>query len=149
MAGLVAWSTGRPFIFPSLGPTAYVLAFDLVPNRTHSARAVIGGHICGMLGGLASYHVLVGPRNLMSLTESFSHTGFLLTCGAVVALAITTFLMLLLNASHPPACATTLIVSLGIMPEIADGLYIVGAVAIMYGCYILIQKRLVAILQKK
>lgn len=34
--GLVAWATGRPFVFPSLGPSAFVLAFD---RRSERERA--------------------------------------------------------------------------------------------------------------
>jgi hypothetical protein len=32
--GAVAWVTGQPFIFPSLGPSAFVLAFERRSERT-------------------------------------------------------------------------------------------------------------------
>jgi len=31
--GLVAWATRQPFVFPSLGPSAFVLAFDWRSER--------------------------------------------------------------------------------------------------------------------
>lgn len=139
IVGIVAWISGRPFIFPSLGPTAYVLAFDILPDKNHSAQTVIGGHACGVIGGLLSYQLLVSPHTLMNLTEPMSFPGIYLALGAVTALIITTFLMLLFNASHPPACATTLIISLGILPTLVDGLFIMGAVTLMYIGYLMFQ----------
>lgn len=106
----IVWSVGAPFIFPRLGPTAYILAFD--QKRSHSARGVIGGHACGILGGLVSYYLIVDSYNLLMITETVSTPGIFLGLGAVLAIAITTFLMLLFQVSHPPACATTLIISL-------------------------------------
>lgn len=135
---LIAWISGAPFIFPSLGPTAYILAFD--QKRSHSARVVIGGHACGIIGGLVSYYLVVDPYNLLMLTETVSASGIFLGLGAVLAIAITTFLMLLFQVSHPPACATTLIISLGILPHWYDGLVILVAVIIIYYIYWIYQK---------
>ncbi len=135
---LFAWALGAPFIFPSLGPTAYILAFD--QKRSHSARVVIGGHTCGIFGGLLSYYLVVDPYNLLMLTEIASTTGIFLGLGAVLAIVITTFLMLLLQVSHPPACATTLIISLGILSHWYDGLVILIAVTIIYFTYWIFQK---------
>lgn len=137
--GMIAFLTGRPFIFPSLGPTAYVLAFDLIPKKTHSPRTIVGGHVCGVFGGLLSYHLLVSPIHLTEVLEPLSLASGVLILGAAIALLLTIFLMLLLDASHPPACATTLIVSLGILPGFADGLIIIGAVILMYIGYRIIQ----------
>jgi hypothetical protein len=135
---IIAWVSGAPFIFPSLGPTAYILAFD--QKRSHSARVVIGGHACGIVGGLASYYLVVDPYNLLMITEVISTPGIFLGLGAVLAIAITTFLMLWFQVSHPPACATTLIISLGILPYWYDGLVILIAVAILYFTYWIFQK---------
>lgn len=132
--GLIAWASGIVFIFPSLGPSAYVLAFD--ERMSSSGKEVIGGHACGILGGLLSYHVVVNPYSLAQLTGTFSEAGLWLALGAVLALGITIFLMLIFQASHPPACATTLIVSLGILPGWFDGLIIMLAVTILYVTYL-------------
>ncbi|MDZ7682833.1 MAG: hypothetical protein U5J63_14230 [Fodinibius sp.] len=38
---------GEPLIFPSLGPTAYVFAFNAdTDSLTESAQTIIGGHFC-------------------------------------------------------------------------------------------------------
>ncbi len=135
---LIAWVSGAPFIFPSLGPTAYILAFGR--KISHTANVVIGGHACGILGGLVSYYLVVHPYNLLTLVEPFSSSGFWLGLGAVLAIAITTFLMLVFQISHPPACATTLIISLGILPHWFDGIVILIAVVILYYTYWVYQK---------
>lgn len=140
---LIAWVSGAPFIFPSLGPTAYILAFD--QKRSHSARVVIGGHTCGILGGLASYYLVVDPYNLLMITEAVATSGIFLGLGAVLAIAITTFLMLWFQVSHPPACATTLIISLGILPHWYDGLIIISSVIILYYTYRLCQKMILSL----
>jgi membrane protein implicated in regulation of membrane protease activity len=74
------------------------------------------------------------------ITEVISTPGIFLGLGAVLAIAITTFLMLWFQVSHPPACATTLIISLGILPYWYDGLVILIAVAILYFTYWIFQK---------
>lgn len=135
---LIAWATGAPFIFPSLGPTAYILAFD--QKRSFSARVVIGGHACGIFGGLISYYLVADPYHLLMLTVAVSSSGIFLGLGAVLSIAITTFLMFVFNVSHPPACATTLIISLGILPHWIDGLIILIAVVILYYAYRICQK---------
>lgn len=120
-------------IFPSLGPTAYVLGFN--PESTYTSKAVIGGHFFGVVGGLASYHLIVSPNQLSMLTEPLSQPGLMLMLGGVIALVLTVLLMVFFEASHPPACATTLIVSLGILPSWQEAGIIIIAVVIMYLSY--------------
>jgi hypothetical protein len=44
----VAWASGRPFVFPSLGPSAYALAVS--PSAaTSQQRRVVGGHVWGLV----------------------------------------------------------------------------------------------------
>ena len=54
--GLVAWASGQPFVFPSLGPSAFVLAFERRIDRTE--RTVVGSHAIGALAGLVAYSLL-------------------------------------------------------------------------------------------
>lgn len=136
--GVVAWMTGASFIFPSLGPTAYILAFDR--KVSHSARVVIGGHACGVAGGLAGYHLIATPHTLMILGDAFALPALLLGLAAVVSIALTSFLMLWLKVSHPPACATTLIISLAMLSKVTDGLVILLAVSVLYAGYWILQK---------
>jgi hypothetical protein len=50
-------------------------------------------------------------------------------------MGLTTAGMLVGRVQHAPACATTLIISLGLLPSVADGVIIMAAVTIMYGAY--------------
>jgi CBS domain-containing membrane protein len=112
MAG-VAVATGAPFIFPSLGPTAFLLFFGATTPPA-SPRNALGGHLIGCLAG---YLALV----LFGLTER----GPALAVGvdwrtvgaAAVSLGLTSGAMVWCRVPHPPAGATTLIVSLGILRE--------------------------------
>nr|WP_246048999.1 hypothetical protein [Natronomonas salsuginis] len=46
--GLLPWASGRPFIFPSLGPSAFTLTFD----RARTYR-VVGSHAIDTVAGFA------------------------------------------------------------------------------------------------
>ncbi|MFC7082139.1 HPP family protein [Halorussus caseinilyticus] len=49
--------TGRTFLFPSLGPSAFLLATR--PSAPTSVpRRVAGGHAVGVLAGLVTYHAV-------------------------------------------------------------------------------------------
>lgn len=48
--GALAWASGQPFVFPSLGPSAFLLAFDSHSERTRS-YSVVGSHAIGALAG--------------------------------------------------------------------------------------------------
>ncbi|MEZ5246034.1 MAG: HPP family protein [Acidimicrobiales bacterium] len=110
----VAWATGQPFIFPSLGPTAFLL-FYTPTNPAASPRNTIIGHA---VGAAAGYLALV----IFGLTNDPPALASEVTGGrigaAAVSLALTSAVMVWLKAPHPPAGATTLIVSLGILREI-------------------------------
>lgn len=138
VAGALAWLTGNPFIFPSLGPTAYLLAMD--GSGEYTARTVIGGHACGVIGGLIGYLIFVRPTGLLMLAEPVSVMGLHLALSAVASVAITTFLMLRFRASHAPACATTLIISLGILPGWLDAGMMLAAVALLFWVYLGLQR---------
>lgn len=130
--GAVLWATGRPFVFPSLGPTAFLLALR---SKTYSPREVIGGHLVGVVGGLTAYFLLADGLVLTALPPAGSWAAARLTGSAALSVALTAGGMLLTRTVHGPACATTLIVSLGLLSTLLDGLVIVAAVAILYGVH--------------
>ena len=107
----VAMVTRTPFIFPSLGPTAFLLFF----NPTHSSaspRNTLCGHAVGILcgyGSLLLFGLVDAPHALVQGID-----GARVLC-AGLSLAATGALMILLGVPHPPAGATTLIISLGII----------------------------------
>jgi CBS-domain-containing membrane protein len=111
---LVALVTGAPFIFPSLGPTAFLYFYT--PTAPSAApRSAIIGHLVGAGSGWASL-VLFGLTDAgPALSVGVSWRRVL---AAGLSLGLTSGLMVLLRAPHPPAGATTLIVSLGLLPHL-------------------------------
>lgn len=127
--GILAWVFGRPLIFPSLGPSAFALVRKEGENR---ARQVIGGHLIGVVSGLIAHHALAKGLGLPGLSLPLSPNGIHIVASAVISMALTTALMSIARASHAPACATTLIVSLGVLPGLVDGALIMLAVIAMF-----------------
>ncbi|WP_409496819.1 HPP family protein [Amycolatopsis sp. cmx-11-12] len=100
----------QPLVFPSLGPTAFLL-FSTPTLPTASPRNTVLGHLIGIGAGalgLAITGLLAVPPNLADVT-------FPRVLAAAIALGLTCGLMPLLGLSHPPAAATTLIIALGLL----------------------------------
>lgn len=111
LMSVAAWVTRQPFVFPSLGPTAFLLFYTpLTPPS--SPRNTICGHAIGVgagWGSLAVFGLLhAGPATAAGVTVP--RIG-----AAALSLAVTAGAMAWLDLPHPPAGATTLIVSLGIL----------------------------------
>ncbi len=110
---MVAVVTGSPFIFPSLGPTAF-LFFYTQTAPTASPRNALIGHTIGVVAGYFSLVVtgltMAGPALSTGVTWPR-------VIAAALSLGLTSGLMVLLKAPHPPAGATTLIISLGILTQ--------------------------------
>lgn len=129
--GVLAWVTGNPFVFPSLGPTAFLLATEY-RREVPAARSVIGGHAIGVAAGLVSYHAIALGLTFGAAQPVFSLAELRLVASGLVALVLTTAGMLGLDSVHPPACATTLIVSLGVLPTLFESGLIVVSVVVLY-----------------
>ena len=127
-----AWATGRPFIFPSLGPSAFALVLGEDPI---SARRVIGGHVVGIVCGFVAYHLLAPGLTFHVFPVTWSVQDLRLAASGVASLWLTTAGMLLTHTRHAPACATTLIISLGLMPTLLDCGVILFGVLSLYGTY--------------
>lgn len=109
MAAL-AMATNEPFVFPSLGPTAFLLFYQpLAPNA--APRSCFFGHLIGVLAGYFSllvFGLTNVPANLDAITPA--------RIGALtLSLALTLSMMAWLDIPHAPAGATTLIVSIGLL----------------------------------
>jgi len=103
------WKT--TFMFPSLGPTAFMLFFN--PTSTAaSPRNVVLGHAIGILCGYGALW-LTGLQHAAPATVTGVDDPRIIA--AAVSLAATGGFMILFNVVHPPAAATTLIISLGII----------------------------------
>ena len=110
---LLALVSRNPFVFPSLGPTAYLLFFTPL-GRTSSPRNTVFGHAIGLVCGYAAF-VTTGA----GAVPFGEHPGIFWPrlLAAALSLSATGAFMVLLDVSHPPAGATTLIVSLGIISK--------------------------------
>ena len=110
--GAIAVVTHEPFIFPSLGPTAFMLFYAGMAAAT-CPRTVITGHLIGVLSavlGLVVFGLVGAEPDFASVTWS--------RVGAVtIAVGLTVALMLTLGSVHGPAVATTLIVALGLIGD--------------------------------
>jgi CBS-domain-containing membrane protein len=107
----VAMISRTPFVFPSLGPTAFLFFFT--PRApAASPRHTIYGHAIGIACGYLALRLfdLEDAPPAMLAGVSAARIG-----AAALSLASTGAAMILLRAAHPPAAATTLIVSLGIV----------------------------------
>jgi len=111
LAGLVSLWLRQPWLFPSLGPTAFIQA-----HRPHAKVArfhnTVLGHLLGIVAGYACV-VLFGAAHVSSIIAA-SHVSFARVAASALAVALTMFGELVLDAYHPPAAATTLIITLGV-----------------------------------
>jgi CBS-domain-containing membrane protein len=108
---LLALVTRNPFVFPSLGPTAYLLFFSPL-GKTSSPRNTILGHALGLICGYTAFVLTGAGRVPFGAHPSIFWPRIL---AAALSLSATGAFMVLFDVSHPPAGATTLIVSLGII----------------------------------
>jgi len=113
LLALLAVISHNPFVFPSLGPTAYLL-FIAPLQQNSSPRNTILGHAIGLICGYGAY-TLTGAANMPFGVHPGVYWPRILA--AALSLSATGALMVLLRADHPPAGATTLIVSLGIISK--------------------------------
>jgi CBS-domain-containing membrane protein len=126
LAGLAAVSH-TPFVFPSVGPTAFLLYF--MPRApTASPRNTLCGHALGIACGYAALCLLGLEHAPSALLEQIHWPRVV---AAALSLAATGALMILLGVVHPPAGATTMIISLGFITAPAHLCAIEVAVALM------------------
>jgi CBS domain-containing membrane protein len=116
-----------PFVFPSLGPTAFLFFFS-PRSPASSPRNAIYGHALGILCGYGSLWA-AGLQDMPSAMQEGVNWPRVLA--AALSLALTGVFMILLKVAHPPAGATTLIVSLGIVTEPLHLLILEVAVLLM------------------
>ena len=123
----VAMISRTPFVFPSLGPTAFLFFFT--PRApAASPRHTIYGHAIGIACGYGALCLFGLQQAPPAMAAGMSAARI---AAAALSLASTGALMILLKAAHPPAGATTLIISLGMVTRPLHLLVIEIAVAIL------------------
>lgn len=127
VAGTVAALTHQPWLFPSLGP-AIMLHLEKPQAPESSPRNTFVGHAVALLAGYAALLACGLTGRPSVLQEGVTGSRIVAAAGS---LAVTTLILLLLHASHPPAGATTLIVSLGLLHTPAHLLTAAAAVVLI------------------
>lgn len=127
LVSFVALFTQEAFIFPSLGATAFIL-FYVPMAQPASPRNTLCGHLIGALSGLLSLYIfgLQGQESAFVTGVDLPRVG-----AAALSLGLTSCLMVILRVAHPPAGATALIVSLGLMPDPAQLPILMAGVALL------------------
>jgi CBS domain-containing membrane protein len=123
----VAFLTGEPFVFPSLGPTAFLLFYTpMLPAA--SPRNTVYGHLIGAAAGYLALVAfgLTDAEPALATSVTGARVG-----AAALSLGLTSGAMVWARVPHPPAGATTLIVSLGILREPEQLLVLMLAVVLL------------------
>jgi len=127
IVGLTAWGASQPWLFPSLGPTAYLLAKypELPSSRIYNC---IVGHLVGIASGFIAvaifnaWQVPSVPLNDVTAPRIWA---------ATVAVGLTVLGNTLLRSGHPPAAATTLLIALGTFKTAWDAVIIIIGVLLL------------------
>jgi CBS domain-containing membrane protein len=123
----LALITHTPFIFPSLGPTAFLFFYTPTAPAASPHNTIIG-HAIGVFAGYFSLVVtgltFAGPALTVGVTWPR-------VIAAALSLGLTSGLMVLLKSPHPPAGATTLIISLGLLTKPSQLVVLMLAVVLL------------------
>ena len=114
LLALMAHVAHSPLVFPSLGPTAFLL-FVKPMEPSASPRNTILGHLVGASAGWLSL-LLFGLAGVSG--AALGDIGWDRLGAAALSIGVTIGVMELWNVAHAPAGATTMIVSLGLMPQL-------------------------------
>ena len=106
LAGLI----DLPLLFPALGPSAFLL-FSSPFSEAAAPRSVIVGHSAAIAAGLVVWHFV---SLLCGQPVSLATGGWPVFASASLVLAASCVLLVWLSAPHAPACATGLIIALGL-----------------------------------
>jgi hypothetical protein len=128
VVGLIGFLAGQPWLIPSLGPTAYLQAENPAHPTTRFYNIIVG-HLVGVLAGFGSVALLNAWNAPAVLTSK--ELALVRVFAAVIAMVATIGIAPLLRASHPPAAATTLLITLGSLQTFNDALNImIGVITV-------------------
>jgi HPP family len=127
LCGAVGLATKQPWLFPSLGPTV-MLFFESGHESTARPQNALVGHLVGIGAGAGLLHAfgLAGllPAPVGGLTAGYVAAGAL-------SVAVTSLVLQAVRLPHPPAGASTLIVSLGILTTLTELATMAAAVVLV------------------
>ncbi len=128
IVGLTAWAAGQPWLFASLGPTAYEQA-EKPHLRSARPYNVVVGHFVGIGAGFLALwlvHAWNAPKVIPQSHLVWERLG-----AAVIAVTITTLVNLLLHSGQPAATSTTLLIALGAFQTPLSALWLAVGVVIL------------------
>src|SRR5215210_3609836 len=128
LVGVAGMLVGRPWLLPSLGPTAYLQAATPVHPSARAWNTIVG-HVAGLVAGFVAVAVLNAWQAPNPLVDH--ELVGIRVAAAAIALALTVLLAEGLQASHPPAAATALLVALGSIATPIDALNLAIGAALL------------------
>lgn len=127
----------QPFVFPSLGATAFVFYFSSQSVQA-APRNVFFGQLIGLLAGVFALLVF----GLFTAGPDLTGVSWPRVGALTLALCLTLSVMVWLHVPHAPAGATTLIVAAGLITAPVQLAVLLLAVLVMIGQAILINRSL-------
>jgi CBS-domain-containing membrane protein len=129
LVGLIGLGVHRPWLFASLGPTAF-LQVETPDHPTSRFYNVVFGHLIGLAAGFLAVVLVRAGNDPSVLTVQYLTTDRV--WASVLAMALTMLGLLLLRAPHPPAASTTLLIALGgFKPTVDNALIVMAGVLIV------------------
>jgi hypothetical protein len=119
---------GAPWLLPSLGPTAYLVA-AMPANPESRTYNIVVGHLIGIAAGFAAVYLLGAYDDPVALQAKVLTIGRALA--SVLAIALLMIASVPIRASHPPAAATILLITLGSIRTLQDVINLVIGVVII------------------
>ena len=123
VVGMIAHLAHVTFLFPSLGPTAFIV-FYAAASRQAAPRNVVCGQFLGVVAGFLAVAVL----GLREVPVQLTDISLRRVLASLIAVALTFIVMTWLGVEHAPAAATTLIVALGLVRSFTDFAAVVAAI---------------------
>lgn len=127
VTGLFGIAFGQPWLFASLGPTAFQVT-EYPEHRASRVYHVFAGHFLALGMGFAAV-ALMGAWDAPAVMSTH-HLVLVRVWTCVLAVSLTSGAMTLVRATHPPAAATCLLIALGSLESAR------GAIAIVVGVVI-------------
>lgn len=139
--GVLSWVLGQRFLLPSLGPSVFALA-TLRDREMHVPRRFIGGQFIGAVSAFLAARLFLAPIDFQHTLEPFSPIIIDHVVTTFSAVTLTTIGMYVTSTQHPPAYATTLIISIGLLGTVGDLLGFLVAVLVVVAIHEVVGKRL-------
>ena len=127
VAGAIGLALKQPWLFPSLGPTVVLMLESPTEPSARLSNALVG-HVVAVVAGVGSL-VVCGMYGQPSAPTAGLTPRYVVA--GVLSLAVTMGVLMALKRPHPPAGATTLLVSLGILTTPAELASVLGAVVVV------------------